>query len=412
MRLQLGGPLILLSVISVPLDSQTPPVTLSGEIRLRGEWDGRTAQAGDDAATLSRVRLGVGSQLRPWLSVFVQLQDSRAWGTETSTAADATADQLDLHQGYVDLRALGVTARLGRQELALADERLVGPLLWANTTRTFDGAVFSRGYTGGEARLFWMNVAERDALVATGVDPQGNEAADLDGWFMGGYFAHRLGASAEAQVMLLHDRNAVTDKSYTAWGRLYGRVGDLLYDGSGAYQFGADRRAFLVSGRLGLALGQRGSIAAQLDVLSGDADTLDTTRRAFATLYPTAHAFHGYMDYLVDFPRQTVQAGLIDAMARAVVPVPQPWTLRADVHYFALAAERNGQRGLGVEGDVVLGRALVPGATVEAGGSVFVPRDLMATILPAFALGTDDPTYWAYLMLTVRFPASSPARVP
>jgi hypothetical protein len=403
MRSLLCRSLVLLSVIQVPLSSQTPPVTLSGEIRLRGEWDGRTAQAGDDAATLSRVRLGVGSQLRPWLSAFVQLQDSRAWGTETSTAADATADQLDLHQGYVDLRALGLTARLGRQELALGDERLVGPLLWANTTRTFDGAVFAHEYTGGQARLFWMNVAERDALLATGVDPQGNEATDSDGWFMGGYFARRLGASTEAQVMFLHDRNAVTDKSFTAWGRLYGRVGDLLYDGSGAYQFGADRRAFLLSGKVGLAVGPRGSLALQLDLLSGDADTLDVTRKAFASLYPTGHAYHGYMDYFLDFPRQTGQGGLIDAAFRAVLPVPDPWTLRADVHYFALAAERNGDRALGVEADAVLGRALLPGTTVEAGVSVFAPDDVLGTLLPAFALG-GDATHWAYLMLTVRFP--------
>ncbi|HET7040134.1 MAG TPA: alginate export family protein [Gemmatimonadales bacterium] len=377
---------------------------MSGEIRLRGEWDGRTAAAGDDAATLSRVRLGARAELRPWLSAFVQLQDARAWGTETNTAADGTADQLDLHQGYVDLRALGLTARLGRQELALSDERLVGPLLWANTTRTFDGAVFGHEHARGEVRLFWMNVAERDALIAVGVDPQANEGDDQDGWFMGGFLAHRLGASARAEVMFLHDRNAVTDKSYTAWGRFYGRAGDILYDGSGAYQFGADREAFQASGRLGLAVGPRGSLALQLDVLSGDADTLDATRKAFASLYGTGHLFHGYMDYFLDFPRQTVQAGLIDAIARLVAPVPQPWTLLADLHYFALAAERNGQRGLGVEGDVILGRALVPGATVEAGGSVFVPRDLVGTILPAFAGGTDDPTYWGYVMLTVRFP--------
>jgi hypothetical protein len=392
-----------LSLATAPLGAQVPTVTLSGEIRLRGEWDGRTAEAGDDAATLSRVRLGVLAQVRPWLSAFAQVQDSRAWGTETNTSTDATADQLDLHQGFVSLTALGVTARLGRQELALGDERLVGSPDWSNTGRSFDGAVLTHPFDDrGELRLFWLNVAERDALQPGGVDPQLNEGNDADGWFMGGFYGRRLGGT-RVEVMLLHDRNAATDESFTAHGRVLGRVGDVLYDGSGAYQFGENRRAWLVSGKLGLAIG-RGSIAAQLDVLSGDADTLDATRRAFATLYPTAHGFHGYMDYFVAFPAQTRQAGLIDAMARLAVPVPQPWSLRADVHYFALARALGGERALGIETDVILSRALVPGALAEVGAAVFAPQDLIATVIPAFALGTDDPTYWAYAMLTVRFP--------
>jgi hypothetical protein len=52
----------------------------------------------------------------------------------------------------------------------------------------------------------------------------------------------------------------------------------------------------------------------------------------------------------------------------------------------------------------VLGRTLVPGAAVEVGAAIFAPQDLIGIMLPAFALGTDDPTYWAYVMLTVRFP--------
>lgn len=395
--------LLVLPPTTLVAQQQAPTVSLNGEIRLRAEWDGRTAGTGDDAATLSRIRIGATARMRPWLGAFVQLQDARAWGTETNPTTDASADLLDLHQGYVDLTALGVTGRFGRQEVALGDERLVGPLLWSNTTRAFDGALFTRAFERGELRLFWMNVAERDLLNPTGVDPQGNEGEDEDGWFLGGFYTRRLGRTT-VELMFLHDRNAQTDKSYTAHGRVFGRAATVLFDASGAYQFGADRRAFLLSGKLGVAVAGRGSVAAQLDYISGDADTLDATRRAFATLYPTAHAYHGYMDYFLAFPGQTRQAGLVDAMGRFAAPVPAPWTLRGDLHYFALARERSGARGLGLEADLIAGRVLVPGAAVELGASVFVPRDFIGTILPAFALGTDDPTYWGYLMLNVRFP--------
>lgn len=402
MRFHVPSALLFASAVAPLAAQEAPSVILSGEIRLRAEWDGRTAGAGDDAATLSRIRLGALARLRAWLSAFVQVQDARAWGTETNPTTDASADQLDLHQGYVDVGAYGFIGRFGRQELALGDERLVGPLLWSNTTRAFDGVAVARAFERGELRLFWMNVAERDALTAAGVDPQANEGDDADGWFLGGFYARRLG-NAAIEIMLLHDRNAQTDASYTAHARAYGRAGSLLYDGSGAFQFGPDRRAFLLSGKLGAVVGEGGSVAAQLDYVSGDDDPLDATRRAFATLYPTAHAYHGYMDYFLLFPAQTQEAGLIDAMARAVAPLPRPWSLRGDVHYFALASARGGERGLGAEGDVVLGRALAPGAGLELGASVFVPRDLVGAVLPAFGLGTDDPTYWAYLSLLVRF---------
>jgi hypothetical protein len=158
-----------------------------------------------------------------------------------------------------------------------------------------------------------------------------------------------------------------------------------------------------LSGRVGLALG-RGSIAGQVDLVSGDADTLDATRRAFSSLYPTGHSLYGLMDYFGTFPTQTAQAGLIDAMVRIAVPVPEPWTLRSDIHYFAVPEERNGATALGLEVDLWAGRTLGSGVAAEAGVGVFSPEALAGTLLPAFAAGTDDATYWAYLMLTVRFP--------
>jgi len=375
-------------------------VSFSGQIRLRGEWDGRTTRTGDDAAVLSRIRLGTRVNARPWLTVFAQLQDHRAWGTE-SDPVEGTADALDLHQGYVDLTHRGATLRLGRQEVGLGDERLIGPLAWANTGRSFDGALARQEFNAGHIRVFWMNVAERDSMNLIGIHPQGNEGADGDGWLMGAFVTKRVGATV-FEGMFLHDRKAATDESYTAHGRVHGSLGSILYDGSGAYQFGPDLRAFLFSARMGVAVGRGGSVAAQLDYISGDADTLDATSRAFQTLYPTAHAYHGYMDYFLMFPRNTLAGGLVDAIARVRLPTPELWSARADVHRFWLAQERSGSKQLGWETDLVLRRTLASGTAVEFGSSIFAPEDLMTTIAPAFAAGA-DVTYWGYLLLIVNW---------
>ncbi len=403
------GPAALLAALVVlapgGLAAQTPihvrSVHPEGELRLRGEWDGRTAATGDDQAVLSRIRLGALADLEPWLRVVVQLQDARAWGTEANTLTDASADQFDLHQGYVELGRPGrLVARLGRQEVALADERLVGPVGWTNTGRAFDGAVVT--VPAGRATLtaLWLTVAERDALLPTGLDPQRNEGTAADGW-LSGLAATVPGAWGTLEATLLHDRRAATDESWTGHLRMHGTHERLRWEAAGAYQFGSRRRAYLLSGRLGTAVG-RGSVAAQVDLLSGDGDPGDRTRRAFHSLYMTGHKFYGFMDYVVALPSATADAGLLDAMLRAAVPAGR-WDLRADLHHLRTAARRAGRRALGTELDLTAGRALAPGTRLELGVSAFVPADLATSVFPAFGAG-DGTTYWGYTMLTVRFP--------
>ncbi len=390
-----------LLLVAPPALAQGPTLAVDGQVRLRGEWDGRTSATAADAATLSRIRLGVRVAADSALRVYLQLQDARAWGTESNTLTDASADQLDLHQGYVELgRPEGrFGARLGRQELSLGDERLVGPVGWTNTGRSFDGALVRMRDGRLEARAFWMVVAERDALIATGLDPQANEGADDDGWLVGAFASVPAGALT-LEGTLLHDRNAVTDASWTAAVRAHGGQATWRLDGTAAYQFGRDRRAYLVSGRVGKEW-PRLAASVQVDYLSGDGEPTDPTRRAFHTLYATNHKFYGFMDYFLALPAQTAEAGLLDAQLRLEVPTG-PWRWRVDAHRFATAEPRAGSRALGTEIDLVGSRPVAKGAVLELGAAVFAPARLAGVLLPAFAAGTRS-TYWGYAQLTVQW---------
>jgi hypothetical protein len=389
------------------LPAQEPPrLAFSGEVRLRGEWDGRTAGVEDDAATLSRVRLGMRVEALDWLTAFAQLQDARAWGTEGNTLTDASADQVDLHQGYVEFgRTDLLRARLGRQELALGDERLVGTVGWSNTGRAFDGArLFGRiGRT--EWTAFWMNVAERDALLPIGLDPQvneGNQAAGADGSLLGGFLTHALGG-VTAELSVLADRNAVTAESYTLHARVHGGGGPLRFDAGAAYQFGPDRSAHFATGMAGTTLGP-GLLAVQVDYLSGDENPVAGDATAFHTLYATNHRFYGYMDYFLDPVGQLDQAGLVDAMARAGVDASAAVRVWADAHHFWAAKDRGAGTSLGTEVDVVGAWMIATPAVLEAGAGLFFPSDPIGQFgLPAFNGGI-DPTYWGYVQLTVRWP--------
>jgi hypothetical protein len=378
-----------------------PTVKFGGEFRLRGEWDGRTVDVGDDAAVLSRVRLGVRADLDSWLGAYVQLQDARAWGTAANTLTDASADFLDMHQGYIDLGTARLTARLGRQEMNLGDQRLVGAVGWSNTGRSFDGARLL-GEAGGIAwTAFWMSIFERDELLPVGLHPQANQGVDDDGWLIGGFASTEVGG-ATLELTALADRKAITDEMYTANLRAHGRAGPVAYDAAGAYQFGPDRAAFLVTGKLGVTIGQ-GSLAAQVDYLSGDDDPTDADANAFNTLYATNHKFYGYMDYFLFIPEQLDEAGLIDAVLRGSLSLPKGAGVRLDLHRFSVAKERNGSKALGTEVDVVGSWKLHTLADLEIGGGIFLAEDLATALLPAFANG-DDPTYWGYAQLVIRWP--------
>lgn len=387
--------------VAAPLHAQDATrLVFDGELRLRGEWDGRTVAGRVDAVTLSRVRLGVRADLAPWIRAYVQLQDARAWGTEGSTL-DGSADFLDMHQAFAELGTKAISGRLGRQEVALGDERLVGSVGWSNTGRVFDG-VRLLGETSGIAwQAFWMNVVERDALLPTGPDPQLNQGIDNDGWLVGGFASGKLGGTT-AELTALVDREAATEESYTVNLRAYGRTGAIVYDAAGALQFGPDRSAHFASGKVGVVVGSV-TVAAQADYLSGDDDLTDGESKAFHTLYATNHKFYGIMDYFLAIPTQLGQAGLVDAMLRGSLALPKHASVRLDVHRLAVAKERAGARALGTELDLVGDWSLHRSTALQLGGGVFVPEPLATRLLPAFATG-DDPTYWAYLQLTVRWP--------
>ena len=396
----------LLLVLPRPLAAQQsekyPVFHFDGQLRLRGEADHRTVGVDADLATLSRIRGGVEASLMDWIRVYLQLQDARAWGSELNTLTDAGADNFDLHQGYAELgRTKAFAARLGRQEFSLADERLIGTVGWSNTGRSFDGVRLLGEASGTSWSLFWYNVAERDSLLAVGLDPQLNQGINDDGWLLGGFASRHLG-DATSELTFLFDRDAVTDESYTVNLRLHGQARKLQYDAAGAYQFGPDRGAWFASAKAGFAIG-RGSVAAQLDYLSGDDDPEDDRTKAFNTLYSTNHKFYGYMDYFLFIPEQLDQAGLGDAVLRGSLNASASTTIRLDLHRFLTAEKRGGEKALGTEVDLTGSWRVAPPANLEFGIGLFMPETLITTLLPAFA-GGKRTTWWGYAQLLISWP--------
>lgn len=412
--------LLTLGVVQ-PSGAQQVPVQFSGQVRLRPEWDDRTAVTGADAAVLIRTRLGIQATLSRSVGVFIQLQDSRAFGEETSPLADGSADRLDLHQAYIELSAeagpAAVRATAGRQELTLANERLLGPVDWSNTGQAFDGLRVQ--VTGPRERVrligFAAVVREYDRVAATGLDPRANEGEDRDHGFFG-----LIVEAPRAQLFLLHDRNAAY-RSFTGVDRttvgaraertLAGRV---RLEAEGAYQLGnqlalggvgpkQDIGAWFGGGRIAWLQPVRplGSVSIGVDWLSGDADPGDVEYEAFHVLYGTNHRFYGFMDLFLDPAAQTGDRGLVDGMGEIAVRLRRDFTVSAVLHRFQVA-ERAGaaERTLGSELDLTVPYTVARGTTLQAGYSYF----RTGAAAPLATLGARGANlHWAYLQLQATF---------
>ena len=111
---------------------------------------------------------------------------------------------------FLDTRLTdGLSVRLGRQELLFGAQRLISPLDWANTRRTFQGA---RGtYQGDSWTLdgFFVNPVVRNAANESKID-DANEDVD----FYGVYASNSGTALGTVDTYYLGLSNQVLDFDY------------------------------------------------------------------------------------------------------------------------------------------------------------------------------------------------------
>src|SRR5206468_12393122 len=117
---------------------------------------------------------------RDLVRVYVEYMDSQT-GWEDLSAQVIDKDHSDLLNAFVDIHTLDICDspvwfRYGRQELLYGSQRLVSPLDWANTRRTFQGA--KALYTGEkfDFDLFWLQPVVPATGTLSSVDNNQNFA--------------------------------------------------------------------------------------------------------------------------------------------------------------------------------------------------------------------------------------------
>lgn len=256
--------------------------------------------------------------------------DNRGAAPNIATGSSPESDgPVDLHQAYVALgnhKEFPVSLKVGRQELAYGDERLVGSFAWNNIGRVFDGA-----------KMRWQNSwFGVDAFATKLVVPDDNNfnTSNDHEYFSGLYFNTKKvpknwtefyvlarnvspGAAAfKAPSTTPAPFNTSARDIYTIGARFRSATnewGNWDYTVETAGQFGDWKRAatgirpnerdsheaYAISGNVGYTFREAFGtprVALEYDYATGDSDPNDDRHETFDNLFPTNHKFYGYMD--------------------------------------------------------------------------------------------------------------------
>jgi len=283
---------------------------------------------------------------------------------EIDNAVIADVDVTEVNQAWVAYNSeeKGLySIKLGRQVIALDDQRFIGHVGWRQDQQTFDAARFTSsvgvdglsltgGYIGQVNRIF-------------------GEEADFDSesFFVNGTYTLKSGPKITGFVYGLDFDNSPVNSSLTVGGRIAGKHklsegnGAIVYAASVATQsdFGDNPNSYdalYYAIDLAWATPETGTFGVGYEVLGSDDGAT-----AFRTPLATLHKFNGYADVFLNTPN----AGLTDLYAYYAFKLPKESKATAKIlgHFFQT---EDGNDDLGWELDAVASYKLSDQVTLGA----------------------------------------------
>ena len=363
----------------VPLnESGSVSASFGGHYRVRMEnWDNfafSDAAGRDDSFTNTRLTLHGDIRLGGNVRFFVE--GKTALATDRNLPGGRRPldiDSADLLNAFVDLSlrfsdSSKFTFRVGRQELLFGKQRLVSPLPWGNSFRTFEGVSGELKVRSWKVTGFWTHPVK--------VNKYSFNRRDSSTKFFGAYAAGRVtgtGSSWDIYWLDVNRRRGVFngmaghEKRHTVGSRIGGKIraSDFDYDVEAAYQFGtlgaANIEANMVASVIGYTFVDAAGaprLHAGFDYASGD-DGPGGKAGTFSHLFPLGHAYFGHMDAVA---RQNV----IDFSGGVTLKPARRLTVSVKEHNFQRASKSDALYNAGAR--VI--RAAAPGAPASVGSEI------------------------------------------
>src|SRR5438067_1297301 len=303
----------------IPLSpDQNVWLTIGGQARERVEYFrqflfGNSEPKQSDGYLLSRYRLSADLHVTRYFRMFAEGRSAFALDRELAGGrTNAFVDELDLMNGFADVmiplgQQASVTLRGGRQELIFGSQRLVGPGDFTQVPRSFDGGAAIGQVAGWTITPFWTQSVAIDQYHFN------KSTSDLE--FSGVFTTaplHFLPVNLDLYWLDANNRfaafNGTTGREHrhTLGGRVLGKIGatGLDFEVEGAAQFGTVGRGDVAASMFTTVLGYTLPAAwlsprvyVEFDYASGD-DRPGGDVGTFNQLYPNAHSFLGYIDYI------------------------------------------------------------------------------------------------------------------
>lgn len=408
--------------------------TFGGQVRSRVEnfshFGFGGAATDDDTYWLNRFRLHTDLHVTEYFRAFVEGKSSLSTDRRLPGGKRAIdVDELALQNAFADFMLPDpesgkpfVTIRPGRQELVFGKQRLVSPLDWVNTRRTWDGIAAIVDGSDWSISPFWTQFApvkkydfnsSRQSIQFFGIHASGripSAALAVDLYWLG------LGRDNAA-----FNGTAGREDRQTLGGRLFGKLGETHFDidVEGAYQLGevgaGDISAFMVASQLGYVL--PGDLAGEprvfigFDYASGD-DSPGGDVNTFNQLFPLGHAFYGYIDAVGRQNAVDASAG-ISLTPLAIIESFEKLSITLHFHYFWRASDKDAlydaggavarggtagrSRDLGAEVDLLFKYPVNRHLVFLGGYSHFFPGDFIQQS------GPDEGIDFVYLQLAFTF---------
>ncbi|MEM7560553.1 MAG: alginate export family protein [Planctomycetota bacterium] len=281
-----------------------PKLDVGGQLRWRfhsergmGQQAGALRfQATDNEFLLLRARLYANLELHDKVRLFAE----GIYADVAGANAEYVSRGIDENWGdflnlFADIRLTDdTTVRIGRQELLLGAQRLVSPLDWANTRRTFEGVRVLHKHDNLAIDGFYTNFVP---VVDNEIDE-----ANYDLSFYGVYTSRKEEKDTFDLYYLGFDNQTTNFSLHTIGTRLLGGRGDLVYDFEGGAQFGRQSGLGLEHESAYATLGFGRKIKHDWkpvlwfywDYAAGNNTGGDFNR--FNQLFPLAHKYLGFID--------------------------------------------------------------------------------------------------------------------
>lgn len=295
-----------------------------------------------------RARLNVGFQAKH-IKLFLALQDVRVWGDVVQTADVAG---FGMHEGWAEIFINdSISFKLGRQEIAYDDHRLLGNLDWAQQARAHDAAVFKARYRNMTLHLGGAFNQASEGLFST-YYALNNYKALAYLWYNHRFVEDKIkisfytvadgyNADTSLHINKVYFRGTTGPILNTSFGGFKSTT--FFFIQYGKNTFDKDILAYFASAWFEYTIQKKVMLGIGYDFLSGNdaSNTTDKRDHRFHTLYPTNHKFYGHMDYFLNIPKDSKGGGLQDAYFKINYMPCSTGKVGLDIHYFLSAAKLN-----------------------------------------------------------------------